>query len=131
MTKFIKKYDGVTMLDAGSYVSREFSNFQNAMKRELKRLAEEIGANLVSFSKGHYDMSWFVEREGHFVYGSYSNFGDRAKANLTGSDSFIAPCYVRTAAHAKDYRGGSNNHCTFAQVQELMDKLLNQEHIRV
>lgn len=121
MTAFIKKYDGMSMTDAGSVVSKDFSNFQNAMKRELKRLAEEIGATLVSFSKGHYDMSWFIEKDGKYVYGSYSNIHPRSTADLTTH----GVCYVRTANGPKDYRGGINHHCSFAEVQEISNRLLN------
>lgn len=120
ITAFIKKYDNLRMTDAGACVSQDFSSFQNAMKREVKRLAEEIGATLVSFSKGHYDMSWFIEKDGKYVYGSYSNM-DRAKVNLTGHGA----CYVRTASGPKDYHGGTNVHCTFEEIQEKINQLLN------
>ena len=43
MSNFIKKYDGKYLQDAGAYVSKEYSNFQNAMKRDLKAMADEIG----------------------------------------------------------------------------------------
>lgn len=121
MTAFIKKYDGKVMEDAGSYVSKEFSNFQNAMKREIKRLAEEIGAKLVDFSKGHYDMDWFIERNGKYVNGHYSKIYPRSEADLTSN----TVCYVRTADGPKDYRGGTNHHCAFENIQEEMNKLLN------
>ena len=121
MTAFIKKYDGMTMNDAGSVVSKDFSNFQNAMRREVKRLAEEIGATLVSFSKGHYDMSWFIERDGKYVYGHYSNIHPRSKADLTLGNA----CYVRTAKDAKDYHGGHNHFCTFYHFQNVVCRLLN------
>jgi hypothetical protein len=118
-TVFIKKYEGKTLADDGAYVSKEFNNFQNAMKREVKRMAEEIGAVLVSFNKGHYDMSWFVERNGKYVYGNYSVIGNRTHVNLLDN-----VCYARIAAHSKDYIGGHNNRCSFAEMQETMDRLL-------
>lgn len=120
MTAFIKKYDGMKISDAGAYVSADFKKFQSAMKREVKRLAEGIGATLVSFSSGHYDMSWFVERDGKCVYGSYSRLGYRSVPDLTSE----GVCYVRTASNPRDYHGGTNHHCSFENIQEKMDKLL-------
>lgn len=120
ITPFIKKYDGMRISDAGAYVSADFKKFQSAMKREVKRLAEGIGATLVSFSSGHYDMSWFIERDGKCVYGHYSRLGYRSIPDLTSEST----CYVRTAESPKDYRGGTNHHCTFEDIQEVMNKLL-------
>lgn len=132
-TNFIKKWDGKVLEDWGSSVSKEFSTFQNAMKREVNRIAKEIGAELVSFHKGHYDCSWFVKRNGHYVYGSYSVLGVRSMVCLTEETqqgSFLS-VYCRTAEHEKDYRGGCNNNCYFEDVQDVMDRLLNEEHRRV
>lgn len=60
---FIKKYNNKYLEDTGPYVSKESNNFQNAFKREMNDIAESIGATLVSFRKGHYDVSGFIERE--------------------------------------------------------------------
>lgn len=127
MSNFIKKYDGKYLQDAGAYVSREYTGFQNAMKRDLKAMAEEIGAELVSYGKGHYDQFAFFHRNGSYVYFNYSRIGERSTPDLTGRESFPS-CYCRTAEHAKDYRGGSNNHCAYIEVKRVVDRLLNQEH---
>ena len=123
-SKFVTKWNGVKMIDAGAYVSKDFSNFQNAFKREVKNICTSIGANLVSYSKGHYDMSGFIERNGKYVYFSYSNSccaGGRTCANLTN----IGPLYCRTAQHAKDYTGGANHHVPFTEMEQTIDRLLN------
>lgn len=125
-TAFIRKYDGKTLADDGAYVSKGFNNFQNAMKREVKRMAEEIDATLVSFSKGHYYMTWFVERDGRYVYGNYSVTGNRTHVDLLGN-----VCYARTAEHSKDYTGGCNNWCSFSEMQKTMDRLLNTQYKRI
>lgn len=130
MNNFIKKYDGKYLLDAGASVSREYAGFQNAMKRDLKAMAEEIGAELVDYHKGHYYQSVFFHRNGHYVYFHYSRLGERSTPDLTGCASFPS-CYCRTAANAKDYRGGSNNHCAYTDVKRVVDRLLNEEHRRV
>lgn len=123
---FFKKWNGKVLQDCGAYVSKEFNSFQNAFKREMNKIAEEIGATLVAYSKGHYDMSGFFERNGHYVYFSYSNYccEGRNVVNLTNNSVIL----VRTAENAKDYRGGRNNNVSFDTMKETVDELLNQEH---
>ena len=128
ITAFVKKWNGVSMQDDGAYVSKQFNTFQNAFKREISRICSNIGANLVKFSKGHYDMSGFIERDGHYVYFSYDNScnaGGRAYANLRCRGTF----FCRTAAHEKDYRGGYNNTIPFTDAEETFNRLLNAIHM--
>lgn len=126
-SKFISKWSGADLTDAGAYVSKDFNTFQNAFKREIVRICENIGATLSWFSKGHYDVSGCIERNGHFVHFSYDNScnaGGRTHVNLRCR----GPFFCRTAAHAKDYRGGYNVFIPFTEAQENFDRLLNQEH---
>ena len=127
MNDFVKKYDGKPLQDAGAYVSKEYQAFQNAMKRDLKRMAGEIGAAMLWFSKGHYDQSAMFERNGHFAYMHYSGcIGDRSTPALRETMT----CLCRTAAHEKDYKGGRNNHCSYVEVQATFNRLLNEVHTK-
>lgn len=123
---FIKKWNNRLLQDDGSYVSKEYNTFQNAFKREMNNIAENIGATLVSFSKGHYDVSGFIERNGKYVYFSYDSSlcGDRATPKL--KDGYAMFC--RTAKNEKDYRGGYNNFTSFENCESVIDRLLNSEH---
>ena len=123
---FFKKWNGRVLEDWCTSVSKEFNSFQNAFKREMNNIAEEIGATLVSYSKGYYDMSGFFERNGHYAYFHYCNYccGGRNVVNLTDNSVMCA----RTAKNAKDYRGGCNNDVSFDTLKETVDRLLNQEH---
>lgn len=121
---FIKNYNNKYLEDTGAYVSKGFNTFQNAFKREMKGIAESIGARLVSFNKGHYDMSGFIERDGHYVYFSYSRILDRSTPDLTS----YGPMYCRTAKDAKDYCGGTNCNTSFKNCAEDIDRLLKSEH---
>ncbi len=123
---FIKQWDGRRLEDWGSVVSKEFNQFQNAFKREVERLAQEGGAKLVSYSKGHYDMSGFIEKDGIYVYFSYGAL-DRTKVQLTSASDFISPLLMRTAKHEKDFSGGSNNHILFTQFLPTMQRLFKQQ----
>lgn len=128
-TAFIKKWNDKHLQDDGSYVSKEYSAFQNAFKREMNKIAESIGATLVSFYKGHYDVSGFIERNGKYVYFSYSSSlcGNRATPKL--KDRMAMLC--RTAKDKNDYRGGNNNFTPFEECESVIDRLLNTEHVRV
>lgn len=124
MATFINKWHGRMLQDDGCYVSAEFNKFQDAFKKAMKKLCEKIGATLVSYSKGHYDMSGFIERNGHYVYFAYSNiFGCRSQVNLKGKNAM----YCRTAANKKDYSGGENNETSFEDCENVIDDLLNKD----
>lgn len=127
---FIDRWDDVEMRDEGAYVSKQFTLFQEAFRREIINICENIGATLISFNKGHYDMSGFIERNDHYVYFCYDNscnFGGRAFANLIRK----GPFFCRTAAHGQDFRGGANNLVPFKDAEVAIDRLLNTEHRKV
>ena len=127
MADFIRTWDGRRLDDWGCSVSKEFKQFQGAMKREVKRLAEAQGATLTSWSNGHYDMTGVLERNGLYVYFHYSNI-DRTKVVLTRKNSSWLGCtLMRTMKHAKDWTGGSNNHVEFEQFTETMERLFKQQ----
>lgn len=119
---FIKTWDGRRLEDWGSSVSKEYKSFQQAMRREVKRLAENEGATLVSYNSGHYYQSGFVEKNGLYVYFCYEAL-DRCHVQLTDGSAF----YMRTASGPKDYHGGSNNNVTFSQFSETMRRLFRQQ----
>ncbi len=121
-TTFIRKWNNKHLADDGAYVSKEFNTFQNAFKREMDKMAQSIGATLVRFGKGHYDMYGFIERGGKYVYFDYSSAlcGSRSTPMLTNSHAM----FCRTAENEKDYRGGCNNFTSFEKCIEVIDRLL-------
>lgn len=126
---FIKKWDKKELEDWGTTVSKEFGSFQTAFKNIMKKIAESCNAELVKYSKGHYDMSGFIKRDDKYVYFNYSNYQDRATVNLT-KKGFGCAMYFRTAASDTDYHGGSNNNVPFSECEETIERLLNTEHRR-
>lgn len=126
---FIKKWDGLFLEDWGSVVSPEYKKFQNAMVRELRRIAKSIGAEISTSHKGHYDLSAFFKRGDHYVYFSYSTSVTHPRSMVVlSSRSFCGPVLIRTAADDNDYRGGSNNFCSFSELGQRVDYLLNNNH---
>lgn len=118
---FYTQWQSSVLPDAGAYVSKEYSNFQTALLREISKYAEAVNAIVVSESKGHYFTSCFIERNGKFVYINHSadmQMDDTVKIEL---GSFL----IRTARDAKDYTGGLNQYCDMPQLQSMIDKLLS------
>lgn len=127
---FIKKWDNKYLQDDGCYVSKEYNTFQNAFKREMKKIAENIGATLVKFSKGHYDVCGFIERNGKYVYFDYDSAltrNGRSTPALKYQDHEFPTMLCRTAENEKDYRGGTNNNIWFEDCESVIDRLLNTE----
>ena len=120
---FYTKWQSSLLNDAGSYVSREYRNFQTALIREISKSAKAVNAAVVANTKGHYFTSCFVERNGKFVYISHSSGLSRMSGNVRiDLDSFL----IRTAAHVKDYTGGQNQYCDLPRLQSMMDRLLSR-----
>lgn len=118
---FISRWHGRRLEDWGCTVSKEFKTFQQAFQREVKRMAAEVGATPVNASNGHYDMRGFVERDGLYVYYSYSNL-DRTLVDLKGERGLVF--MMRSASGPKDYSGDANNHVAFTEFTETMERLL-------
>lgn len=120
---FYKKYNGKTLADTGSVVSREYNNFQNAFNRMVKEIAANINAEVVKTSKGHYDGSMFLKRGDKFVYVHYGESVSRTRINLDkkGWCGFI---YCRTAQSDHDYTGGANHFVSLMELADKVDELL-------
>ena len=118
---FYTQWQSSVLADAETYVSKEYSNFQTALLREISKYAEAVDAAVVAESKGHYLTSCFIERNGKFVYISHSSDARMDGGVKIELDSFL----IRTARHVKDYTGGINQYCDMSQLQSMIDKLLS------
>lgn len=120
---FYTKWQSSLLNDAGSYISREYRNFQTALIREISKSAKAVNAAVVAHTKGHYFTICFVERNGKFVYISHSSGLSRMSGSVRiDLDSFL----IRTAGHVKDYTDGNNNYCDMPRLQSMMDRLLSR-----
>ena len=118
---FYTQWQSSVLADAETYVSKEYSNFQTALLREISKYAKAVDAAVVAESKGHYLTSCFIERNGKFVYISHSSDARMDGGVKIELDSFL----IRTARHVKDYTGGINQYCDMSQLQSMIDKLLS------
>ena len=94
----------------------QYIEFEKACKRELKLMCNKFGINIHKFLPNHFEWSAVLERNGKFVYVHISDV-----RYWNWYDDIL----IRTMAHDEDWRGGMNNKCTFAQIGEMADKLLN------
>lgn len=119
--KFYNKWQNSVLMDSGSYVSKEYRQFQTALIREISNYAQSIDATVVSRINGHYDTSCFIGRNGKFVYirhsSGLSRMTDGVRIDL---NSFL----IRTAGHEKDYTGGNNHYCNLSKLQSMINELL-------
>ena len=115
---FYRRWHGKSLEDWGCYVSEEYKSFQRSFRILLKKIANDLGAELVWYHPNHYDETAMFQRGNRFVYLSHSN-------NLCNrSTPILHHILIRTAEHEKDYHGGSNNYANWAELTNAIDRLL-------
>lgn len=79
MKTFKKNWNNRIVKDDGCYMSKEAKSFVTAMKNMLKRELAPYDINVLSLKPNHYNCSGFLEKDGYYVYISYSipRYGDR------------------------------------------------------
>lgn len=122
MKKFIKKWNGKGIQDNITCTSEEFNSFArqffNAVKREFPD--DEV----VNRSRGHYDLSCFIERGDHFVYVSFSVPRGECPLDMSRRDA-MGGVLIRRAKDEKDYTGASNHFTSFFSFKEDVESLFN------
>lgn len=88
--------------ESSSTTTPEFATYARTFRNELKNRLKEIGAEFISFNRGHFYVSGFFKKDGQMYYFSQSD------VRWFAGDSIL----VRTAKHEKDFSGGSNNFTT-------------------
>ena len=139
LDNFYKKWNGKTLDDCGRSVSSEYNAYQNSLNRCMRAIAKDLGAEVVHFTKGHYFESIVFHRNGHYVYLHHEDL-DRTHIDLNNNSPKNNPhyqnngyrmrsWYIRTMAHATDWRGGYNEFAfNWSNLTETIDKFLNMEH---
>lgn len=131
-TAFFNKYNGSAIADCGVYQSEEFKKFARDMKNTIKKSAEEKGYRLAAFSRGHYHVFGFFEKNEKYIYFSFDCPRGELPLNLSASDALEGFLY-RTAKNLQDYRGDSNHFTNwnnfFTAVSALFEKqMINDCH---
>lgn len=116
----------IQLLDQGfessSTKTPEFKAFASQFKKDLNNQLKLVGAQIVAYHVGHFDVSGFFKTQEDKLY--YFSFGDvrGMKYNRTNQYSLM----YRTAKHLKDWTGGGNQWITF---NGLENKLGERMHL--
>lgn len=111
------KYNHASIQDDGCVTSKQFNEFCDDVKQAFISECKNINANVVEFSKGHYDLCCFIEKNGKYVYVSYNVLRGAQRLDMNANDPFNGWLY-RTAENERDYHGGVNH---FASTLDLFD----------
>ena len=87
-------------------------------RKEMKKIAEKAGAELVSFNPSHFYFSAFFKRNDKFIY---VNVGD-----VRYERNWYDDVLIRTAKNEKDFTGGTNNFCSIDELAEYMNIMFDR-----
>lgn len=118
-----KKYQNNCVEDDGGYMSEEATTFAKDIKSYFSGIAKELGAKIVKCNIGHYCISGFIEKNGKYMYFSYSIPRGEAAIDLY-EGNFLEGILYRTAESTSDFKGGRNNFCNFLHVRDAIKEIL-------
>lgn len=119
LENFYKKYNNHQMEDWGSVLSKEYKVFQRNQKSVIEGICDEIGANLVRCTNGHYFESYSIEKDGKYVYILEENL-NRCNKSLDLFNAYI----IRTQINPNDTTGGPNHYSSLFALKESLKFLL-------
>jgi hypothetical protein len=90
--------------ESDAIVTPEFKSFATKFRNALKKELSAAGAELVSFSRGHFDISGLYRIKGQLGYFSLPDVRSAGGFGMSNTPKLM----YRTAEHEKDYSGGSN-----------------------
>ena len=116
MARSVKSYINEHFVSACNR-TEQYEEFERACKRELKKQCVRFGIGIHCFHQNHFEWSAVLEKGSKFVYVSMSD--------VRFWKNWYSDVLIRTMAHPTDWRGGSNNYCSFDKIAETADKLFN------
>ena len=93
----------------------EYIMFERQCKKELTAQCKKYGIKVHKFIPNHFEWSAVLEKDGKFVYVRMSD---------VRFWNWYDDILIRTMEHDCDWRGGSNNSCSFDKIGETADRLL-------
>lgn len=121
-----KKYNGKGIEDCGAYTGDEFAQFSKDFRSALKEFAHSFDGQCVNYSKGHYDVSGFIEHPAGYVYVSYSVPRGEYPINASRRDPMEGVLY-RKAESMTDYHGGPNQFTSLKEFTEDVGNFIDRE----
>ena len=115
--KLLNKWYNKEFENWGGETSPEYKNFQTNYKSVIKEICNDIGMNLYSFNKNHYEFSAVVKSNttNQFYYISIS---DVRYWKNEWADNIL----FRTMENDKDWTGGRNR---YSKLKDLEENLMN------
>ena len=98
--------------------TQQFSAFARLSKSELSQQLKIYGITLKSFSKGHFEWSAVLEKDGKYIYVRMSD----VRYTFNWYDGVL----IRTMKHASDYIGGDNHFCSFNEIGQTAHKMFQR-----
>lgn len=118
LEKFYNEFTG-RAFENSCFVTKDFASFSRKLKNALKADAEEADLELVAYSRGHFEVSAFLENSytGKIVYLRVSEVRDRDCA------AAMSCVLIRTAKSVKDFTGGQNYFVPLTEVVSSAKRL--------
>ena len=92
--------------------------FMRIARRELKAIAQKIGASVVFTTGEYFEYSAFFCKDGKYIY---VHVGD-----VRYDKNWYDKVLYRTAKNERDYTGGTNWHCGYEELpSQLLDMFEN------
>lgn len=117
LNKTLTKWVGYHF-STGPYTGKDYLSFQRSMRNDLKKQANANGLELHSFHGNHYNFCAVLRNTdtGKFVYVLIPDV-------RFWPDEWIKSVLYRTMKHEKDWVGGQNNHCPWAEIGRQASRL--------
>lgn len=116
MTNAMEKWINHTF-STGCEAGPDYVAFQKAARADLRRQAKTAGYTLHKFNPNHYEFSAVLRDEatGEFVYISISD--------VRFNRNWFYQVLYRKMAHDKDWTGGQNQYCAWADITESLRRM--------
>ncbi len=104
---------------SGTRIGDDFKKFSTEYRKTLKKALADTGITIANYSRGHYDISGFLEKDGKYVYFSVSDVRYYPAGWYTN-------ILIRTATSLHDYTGGRNNYTTLDNLPSRVSMLFEE-----
>ena len=113
----VRDYKGFAF-ESACYRTPEYVAFEKQCRKELRAQCKKFGLNLHKFYPNHFEWTAVLEKNGKYIYVSLSD--------VRWFD-WYDDVLIRTMAHDKDWTGGANNRCSFNEIGESANRLIEFE----
>ena len=104
------------VFSSGGITGDDYMSFQRKYKNYLAKILPE-GYKIHSWNKNHYQFSAVIEHEGNYAYISISDV-------RYWPNEWFTSILVRSMAHDKDWRGGTNQYTSLFKLTEKIQRLI-------